>query len=515
MKHGSLCSGYDGIGLALAAVLDAELAWVCDYDDGPSLVLAHRYPHLTNHRDLTALTWAQEPVDIVSAGYPCQPFSGAGKRLGTDDPRHLFPWIAKGIGIMRPPLVLLENVRGHLTLGWDVVLLELHRLGYDVRWTLLRAADVGAPHGRARLFALAADRDVHRWGHPTTYPVRTVGVGGQWVEHDHSLFGEVACDTAPPSAGVMVNGVVWEEPALLGGQHYSLLPTPAVNDMGKAYTPEQWDAWCAKQQAAHGNGNGHGPSLEVEAARMGEALLPTPRTTDSNGAGVHGTGGLDLRTAVDLLPTPTARDKKGHNQRRDNTCLTGVLLPTPAATDANGARNSTAGRKPDSQHHSGDTLGDLIFRGDLLPTPTTEPETGNGHARYLGKEATLLPTPRATDGTKGGPNQAGSSGDLMLPSAVMPSRWGRYAAAVARCEALTRPAPDPTAPTGKKGAQRLSPAFVEWLMMLPDGWVTDPAIGLKRDQQLKLLGNGVVPPQAAAAVRHLRQGLGARKAVAA
>lgn len=55
----------------------------------------------------------------------------------------------------------------------------------------------------------------------------------------------------------------------------------------------------------------------------------------------------------------------------------------------------------------------------LMPTPTTQPETGNGHARNLGKEIKMLPTPRATDGTKGGPNQRGSSGDLMLPSAVM------------------------------------------------------------------------------------------------
>ena len=145
---------------------------------------------------------------------------------------------------------------------------------------------------------------------------------------------------------------------------HDLLPPPAVNDMGKAYTPEEWDAWCDKQRATHGNSNGHGPSLEIEAARM----------ADSN-------------------------------------------------------------------------------------------------------------------------------------------RWGRYASAVARCEALTRPAPDPTLPSGKGGARRLSPLFTEWLMMLPAGWVTDPALwthlsaGAGRDAQLKLLGNGCVPQQVGCAYAHLTIGL--------
>jgi len=145
---------------------------------------------------------------------------------------------------------------------------------------------------------------------------------------------------------------------------------------------------------------------------------------------------------------------------------------------------------------------------------------------------TLLPTPRATDGTKGGPNQRGSSGDLMPPSAVtllptptsmdsassgggyngqnnvtltdatvrQPNRWGQYAAAIARAEqAIGRPAPPPTE-IGPKGTPRLSPRFVEWLMCLPEGWVTDVA-GLTRNELLKMLGNGVVPAQCAAALR--------------
>ena len=155
---------------------------------------------------------------------------------------------------------------------------------------------------------------------------------------------------------------------------------------------------------------------------------------------------------------------------------------------------------------------------------------------------TLLPTPRATDGTHGGPNQRGSSGDLMLPSAVVkllptptaelaggtieqyalrfkdgrtstfaplnmvveqqPEQWGDYAAAITRQErAFGRPAPDPTE-TAPKGGRRLSCRFDEWLMGLPDGWITDVP-GIKHNETLKACGNGVVPQQAAAAIRWL------------
>lgn len=87
-----------------------------------------------------------------------------------------------------------------------------------------------------------------------------------------------------------------------------------------------------------------------------------------------------------------------------------------------------------------------------------------------------------------------------MPSAVGID-FGQYAPAVARWEALTRPAPPPTEPTGRDGAHRLSPAFVEWLMGLPEGWVTD--VDISRNEMLKALGNGVCPQQCAAALRHL------------
>ena len=163
----------------------------------------------------------------------------------------------------------------------------------------------------------------------------------------------------------------------------TLLPTPAVNDMGKAYTPETWDAWTERMKAGHGNGNGHGKSLAIEALR---------------------------------------------------------LLPTPDANMGSGGRTRSQ---------------EALERGD--------------------HQANLNDLPRL-------------------------NRWGDYAPAIARWEhVFGRPAPAPTM-TSAKGNPQLSPAFVEWMMGLPAGWVTDTP-GTSRAHALTILGNGVVPQQAAAATR--------------
>ena len=160
MRHGSLFSGYGGIDRAIADVFGAETAWVSDVDPGANAILAHRYPDAPNLGDITAVDWSTvEPVDIISGGYPCQPFSHAGLRRGQEDERHLWPYVADAIAVLRPPLVFFENVRGHLTLGFDEVIRDLHQLGYDVEWVLIKASDLGACHQRARLFILGVNRE--------------------------------------------------------------------------------------------------------------------------------------------------------------------------------------------------------------------------------------------------------------------------------------------------------------------------------------------------------------------
>lgn len=101
-------------------------------------------------------------VDLVSGGYPCQPFSLAGARQGASDPRHLWPHVRRIVEEVEPPLVFFENVPGHVSLGLEDVVRDLESLGYRVAALLLGAADVGAPHRRERLW-LMAHRTGERW----------------------------------------------------------------------------------------------------------------------------------------------------------------------------------------------------------------------------------------------------------------------------------------------------------------------------------------------------------------
>lgn len=158
---GSLCSGYGGadLGLALGLGVPVRPAWHVEVSRHPAAILAHHFPGVPNHGDLTTLDHSKlTPVDWVTAGYPCPPFSVlSGRRQGVHDPRHIWPHVAHAIGYLRPRGVLLENVAGHLSLGFAGVLGDLAALGYNARWGVVRASDAGAPHSRARLFVVATE----------------------------------------------------------------------------------------------------------------------------------------------------------------------------------------------------------------------------------------------------------------------------------------------------------------------------------------------------------------------
>lgn len=222
---------------------------------------------------------------FIAAGivvHNCQDMSTAGKRAGMVDGTRsgLWSYQADAVAALRPKAVVWENVRGALTAraltpdGRPTTAIlrvtsDLTGLGYRVRHVIVRASDVGAPHQRARVFLLA------------TLPGYTLpAVGGRAV----SIESQVSALLPTPRAALGASQT----------ETVRLLPTPAVNDMGASYTPSAWDAWTESMRAKHRNGNGHGGSLSVEAQR----LLPTRRASDTNGAGVHGHGGMDLRTAV-------------------------------------------------------------------------------------------------------------------------------------------------------------------------------------------------------------------------
>jgi DNA (cytosine-5)-methyltransferase 1 len=160
MKTGSLCSGYGGLDMAVGGALQ----WVCDFDKGAAKILAHRYPDVPNLHDLTLIDWTEvEPVDVITSGFPCQPFSHAGKRAGTSDDRHIWPYIADALRVLRPQYCVFENVAGHVSLGLADVLADLAALGFDAQWGTVRASDVGAPHRRERLFIVATNTAGNGW----------------------------------------------------------------------------------------------------------------------------------------------------------------------------------------------------------------------------------------------------------------------------------------------------------------------------------------------------------------
>jgi DNA (cytosine-5)-methyltransferase 1 len=159
----SFCSGYGGIerGLDLAGFKHRTVAYV--------EIEAYAIANLANKMEagklLPAPIWSnlktlpvqpfRDKVDLITGGYPCQPFSAAGQRKGTDDPRHLWPYIRKHIEAIRPVQCFFENVEGHISLGLREVISDLESLGYVCAFGIFSAREVGAPHQRKRVYILA------------------------------------------------------------------------------------------------------------------------------------------------------------------------------------------------------------------------------------------------------------------------------------------------------------------------------------------------------------------------
>lgn len=413
LRIGSLFSGYGGLTLATEQVFGGETVWTSDIDPGACKVLAHRFPHARNLGDITAIDWADvPPIDILDGGSPCQDLSTAGRRAGMTDGTRSNLWITmrEAIAHLRPRYVIWENVRGAYSatatsamesdprlLGdhpagvpalraLGRVLGDLADLGYDAQWCGLRAADVGAAHGRFRVFLLATDTD------------RT-GSQGQ---------------------------------------------------------PDQ-----ARTSPARRHGH------------------PQPRT-----------GGPDL-----TLIERTARCSDGFEVVSDAPSSTSTYAPSGALAAATADAGSLVRLLPTPTSNIGDNGG---------PQDPAKRRAG-GHSVSIEDAVhglTLLPTPSVADTQGGRKSRSGDRSDeLLLNGIAHADRWGEYAAAIARWEAVMGPAPSPTE-TGPKGNPRLSAEFTSWLMGLPAGWITDVP-DVTRNQALKLCGNGVVPAQAIAALTHM------------
>jgi DNA (cytosine-5)-methyltransferase 1 len=163
VTHLGLCAGYGGIELGLKrAIPNLRSVALCEIEafaiaNLVSKMEAGLMDPAPIWPDLKTFPWAafRDRVDILTGGYPCQPFSAAGQRRGKDDPRHLWPWIADGIRLLRPRICFFENVEGHISLGLSDVIEDLAGMGYRTTWGIFSASEVGAPHQRKRVFILA------------------------------------------------------------------------------------------------------------------------------------------------------------------------------------------------------------------------------------------------------------------------------------------------------------------------------------------------------------------------
>lgn len=420
----SLCAGYGGLDLAIEMIYpDARLTAYSEIEPAAVDVLEARYPNAESLGDLTTIT-APPAADILTAGFPCQPASQAGRREGLDDDRWLWPDIEGLIGRMeRPPaLVFLENVPGLLSVNDGDAMADvvggLAGLGFVGSWRRLRASDVGACHRRERLFIVAA------------HPERRGEYADRRVRLGDARIGD------------------------LPGRP----PLHAGTEMARAEDPLE-----------------DRPDTPPDPRRVGvEGTLRTE-------PGPDGSEPIDGRHRDRLLPTPVATSPdRGSDLNRRNRPASGGddlytsldrLLPTPVSSDAKGSRRETA-RTDEWTSKTGTTLTDA---------------------------ALLLPTPTKVMGDGGNIRRSGDRSEELLLGGILRhvDVFGVYAEAVARHAAVLGTLP----PSPVDDRRRLAPEFVEWMMMLPAGWVT--GLPLSKSAKLKMLGNGVVPPQAAAAYQAL------------
>jgi DNA (cytosine-5)-methyltransferase 1 len=204
VKIGSLCTGYGGLDLAVETHFNAETIWCAEFDKYASQVIEQRFD-IPNYGDIKSINWNEiEPIDILTAGYPCQPFSTAGSRKGTEDARHIWPYIKEAISILRPRYVILENVRGHLSLGFKEVLKGLAEIGYDARWQIVRASDAGAAHQRARLFIVAYPNSYARQ-EPRRTDREVFGASSEIINGSNWHFDRIGSKNGVASATIPTN----------------------------------------------------------------------------------------------------------------------------------------------------------------------------------------------------------------------------------------------------------------------------------------------------------------------
>lgn len=257
-----------------------------------------------------------------------------------------------------------------------------------------------------------------------------------------------------------------------------------------------------------------------------DSILRTPSVTDSTGGAISESQARERNRMVKVADQ--VAELAFDNGLKVSDSIAASLLPTPAVAHVRNHDEPIENyleRRQDfidgkTKGMPGASLG-VAVRMNMLPTPLVDDAKNTNHNKTrintLAAEAydlgnSLLATPVASEGTKAPAQQTSDvkskTGQVWLSNQAkdMEVSWGKFEPAIRRWEqVINRPAPAPTKPDGKDGAHRLSSEFTEWMMGLPAGWIT--GVGLKRNDELKACGNGVVPQQAELALRMLLEGV--------
>ena len=331
---------------------------------------------------------------------------------------------------------------------------------------------------------------------------------------------------------------------------FSSLPTPATSEPGFTVHPVDKDGNPTDNPNERWYHPETGRLLQKGITQvLNEGLLRTPSVTDSTGGAIsekqaraknrmvkvadqaaelaHDNGlKVSDSIALSLMPTPNTMDhlpartpeqklankgKGGYSNVRET--VVNDLLPTTRAQHGEDRNNKIYARDPKQPQNLENALAIT-----LMPTPkaldgvkgslkTSAEREADGRQVDLPNVARdLLPTTTASDWKGANHSESGSASSRSISTVVEQTNWGKFEPAIRRWEeVLGQPAPLPTKPDGKEGAHRLSSAFTEWMMGLEPGWITD--VGLSRNDELKACGNGVVPQQAALALRVLLEGI--------
>ena len=191
LRHVDLCSGIGGFSLGFSWAELSKTIMFCDTEKWCRQILAKNFPNTPIATDVKELANDPERLvpnhDILTAGYPCQPFSVAGLRKGEEDDRHIWPYIFRIVTFKRPSWCVFENVYGHVALGLDKVLSDMENQGYATRTFIVPACAKNAPHRRDRLWIVCKNVGDSSSGGRGEFRVSEEKVGGTESEEAQSI----------------------------------------------------------------------------------------------------------------------------------------------------------------------------------------------------------------------------------------------------------------------------------------------------------------------------------------